>query len=130
MRRPSSPQKGQTLVATLVVIAILAVLAVAILRPWAVGGTAKPARADGLGNSMPGLAKLKADDTVCASNLSQVRLAIQIARGNADDQPPASLAELPGLPKEFLSCPIGHEPYAYDPATGTVRCVHPGHGKY
>lgn len=123
-------RRGQTLVGLLVVIAIMAILAVAVMRPWAVGGTAKPARADGLGNSVPGLVKLKADDTVCASNLSQVRLAIQIARGNADDQAPASLQELKGLPKEFYSCPIGHEPYQYDPATGTVRCVHPGHGKY
>ncbi len=123
-------RRGQTLVGLLVVIAIMAVLAVAIMRPWAVGGTAKPARKDGLGNSMPGLVKLKADDTVCASNLSQVRLAIQVARTNADDQAPASLRDMPSLPKEFYSCPIGKEPYVYDAATGTVRCAHPGHEKY
>ncbi len=123
-------QRGQTLVATLIVIAIMGVLAVAMLRPWAVGGTAKPARADGKGDSVPGLVKLKADDTVCMSNIAQVRQFIQIARGNADDQPPATLAEIQGLPKEFLSCPLGKEPYQYDPTTGTVRCVHPGHEKY
>lgn len=123
-------QKGQTLVATLVVIAIMAILAVAMLRPWAVGGTAKPARADGKGNSVPGLVKLKAEDTVCQSNLGQVRAFIQIARTNADDQPPATLAEIQGLPKEFLTCPLGKEPYEYDPAAGTVKCVHPGHEKY
>ena len=122
--------RGQTLVATLVVIAIMAILAVALLRPWAVGGTAKPARADGKGNTVPGLVKLKADDTVCRSNLDQVRQFIQIARINADDQPPQTLAEIHGLPKEFLTCPLGKEPYQYDPATGTVRCVHPGHEKY
>lgn len=123
-------QRGQTLVATMIVLAIMAILAVALLRPWAVGGTAKPARADGKGNTVPGLVKLKAEDTVCASNLSQVRSFIQIARTNADDQAPATLAEIPGMPKEFLSCPLGHEPYEYDPAAGTVKCVHPGHGKY
>ena len=123
-------RRGQTLVATLVVIAIMAILAVALLRPWAVGGTAKPARADGKGETVPGLVKLKADDTVCRSNLDQVRSFIQIARGNADDQPPAALAEIQGLPKDFLACPLGKEPYAYDPTTGTVRCVHPGHEKY
>ena len=123
-------RRGQTLVGLLIVIAIMAVLAVAVMRPWAVGGTAKPARADGKGTTVPGLAKLKAEDTVCRSNLEQVRAFIQIARTNADDQPPATLAEIPGLPKDFLSCPLGHEPYAYDPATGTVRCVHPGHEKY
>lgn len=123
-------RRGQTLVATLVVIAIMGILAVALLRPWSVGGTSKPARKDGLGNSMPGLVKLKADDTVCQSNLSQVRSFIQIAMGNADDTPPASLDEIQGLPKEFKFCPIGKEPYQYDPSTGTVRCVHPGHEKY
>ena len=122
-------QKGQTLVATLIVIAIMGILAVAMLRPWAVGGTAKPARADGKGNSIPGLARLKAEDEVCRSNLGQVRLMIQTQMGG-EDTPPASLTELRGLPKEFLSCPIGKEPYQYDPATGTVRCVHPGHEKY
>ena len=123
-------ERGQTLVATMIVLAIMAILAVALLRPWAVGGTAKPARADGKGATVPGLVKLKADDTVCASNLGQVRAFIQIARTNADDQAPATLAEIQGMPKEFLACPLGHEPYQYDPATGTVRCVHPGHGKY
>ena len=123
-------QKGQTLVATLVVIAIMGILAVAMLRPWAVGGTAKPARADGKGETVPGLVKLKAEDTVCQSNLSQVRSFIVIARSNADDQPPASLSEIQGLPKDFESCPLGHEPYQYDPTTGTVKCVHPGHEKY
>ncbi len=123
-------QKGQTLVATLVVVAIMAVLAVAMLRPWAVGGTAKPSRADGKGETVPGLVKLKAEDTVCQSNLSQVRSFIVIARSNADDQAPASLSEIQGLPKDFESCPLGHEPYQYDPTTGTVKCVHPGHEKY
>lgn len=122
-------QRGQTLVASLVVIAIMGILAVALLRPWAVGGTSKPARADGLGNSMPGLVKLKTEDTVCQSNIGQVRLMIQAQMGG-DDTYPASLTELRGLPKEFLSCPIGKEPYQYDPTTGTVRCVHPGHEKY
>ena len=122
-------QKGQTLVATLIVIAIMGILAVAMLKPWAVGGTSKPARADGKGNTVPGLVKLKAEDEVCRSNLGQVRLMIQTQMGG-EDTPPTSLTELRGLPKEFLSCPIGKEPYAYDPTTGTVRCVHPGHEKY
>lgn len=123
-------RRGQTLVATLVVIAIMGILAVALLKPWAVGGTAKPARADGKGNTVPGLVKLKAEDTVCRSNLGQVRLAIQVATSSGEDAMPTSLNDLRGLPREFLSCPLGKEPYAYDPTTGTVRCVHPGHEKY
>ena len=123
-------RRGQTLVGLLIVIAIMAILAVAVMRPWAVGGTAKPARADGKGTTVPGLVKLKAEDTVCRSNLEQVRLAIQVATSSGEDTFPASLGELRGLPKDFLVCPLGKEPYAYDPATGTVRCVHPGHEKY
>lgn len=116
--------------ATLIVIAIMGILAVALLKPWAVGGTAKPARADGKGNTVPGLVKLSAEDDVCRSNLGQVRLAIQVAQSSGEDAAPQSLSELPGLPKSFLSCPLSKEPYAYDPSTGTVRCVHPGHEKY
>lgn len=123
-------RRGQTLVATLVVIAIMAILAVALLRPWAVGGTAKPARADGKGETLPGMVKLKAEDTTCQSNLGQVRLAIQVAMSSGEDTPPTSLQELRGLPANFLACPLGKEPYQYDPSTGTVRCVHPGHEKY
>ena len=92
-------ERGQTLVGLVIVIAIMAILAVAVMRPWAVGGTARPARADGKGTTVPGLAKLKAEDTVCQSNLAQVRQFIQIARSNGDDQPPATLAEIQGLPK-------------------------------
>ena len=122
-------QRGQTLVATLIVIAIMGILAVALLKPWAVGGTAKPARADGKGNTVPGLVKLKAEDEVCRSNLGQVRLGIQVAQSSGEDAAPQSISDLK-LPREFSYCPLGKEPYAYDPSTGTVHCVHPGHEKY
>src|SRR5690349_21845006 len=99
-------QRGQTLVATLIVIAIMGILAVAWLKPWAVGGTAKPARADGKGNTVPGLVKLKAEDEVCRSNLGQVRLAIQVAQSSGEDTAPQSINDL-RLPKEFSYCPLG-----------------------
>ncbi len=70
----------------------------------------------------------KANTTVCQSNLTQLRQAITMEQtGDPDSKFPASLHDLKGLPSEFIVCPDGHEPYAYDPATGTVHCVHPGH---
>jgi hypothetical protein len=76
-----------------------------------------------------GQARYDAKDDVCRSNLASLRQAIQIFESTNDDHPPDSLSETK-LGQEFYNCPIGHEPYAYDPATGTVHCVHPGHEKY
>ena len=28
------------------------------------------------------------------------------------------------------TCPVGEEPYDYDPTTGQIHCVHPGHERY
>ena len=46
-----------------------------------------------------------------------------------EDTKPASLAAAK-ITGDLARCPIGHEPYVYDPATGTIHCVHPGHEKY
>lgn len=120
----TSRRRGQTLVASLIVIAIIAILAVALL-----GGSGKSSRADGLGKTLPTQVKLKAKDEACKSNLGQVRASIMIARSNADDAPPADLSET-RLGADFLKCPIGGESYSYDAATGTVTCPHPGHESY
>jgi hypothetical protein len=122
--------RGQTLVASLIVIVIMCILAVVLLRgSGAFGGAAGTSnRKDGLGTTTVGAVKYAAKDDVCMSNLRQVRMSIQINR-TSDDAPPASLNDCK-LPKSFLSCPVGHEPYDYDPATGDVHCVHPGHEKY
>ncbi|CAN5419920.1 hypothetical protein BH11ARM1_BH11ARM1_03950 [soil metagenome] len=124
--------RAQTLIALLIVVAIMAVLAVVLLKgsgAFAGAGENNSPRKDGKGTTTVGLVKLSADDTVCRSNIQQVREAIIIARSNADDAPPADLTAL-RLPPEFSVCPLGKEPYAYDPTTGTVHCVHPGHEKY
>lgn len=120
-------KRGQTLVATLIVIVIIAMLSVVLLTGSLGGGTSH--RKDGLGTTIPGAVKMAAKDDVCRSNLNQVRLGVQVARTNADDTPPATIEETK-LGSDFYKCPIGKEPYAYDPATGEVRCVHPGHEKY
>ena len=77
---------------------------------------------------MPGLVKAQAEDTVCRSNLNQIRMAIQMRR-TTEDQPPASLEETK-LGENFYKCPLGGERYQYDPSTGNVFCPHLGHEKY
>ena len=76
-----------------------------------------------------GLAELAAKDTVCRSNLGQVRASLQIAETNNEEKYPENIEDTK-LPKEFYSCPLGKEKYVYDPTTGKVYCPHPGHEKY
>ncbi|MCS6776041.1 MAG: prepilin-type N-terminal cleavage/methylation domain-containing protein [Chloroherpetonaceae bacterium] len=71
-----------------------------------------------------------AKDTVCQSNLGQVRQAVNVFRaGDPEETLPRSLQEL-RLPAELLTCAVGGEPYQYEPETGAVRCVHPGHENF
>ncbi|HZO89496.1 MAG TPA: hypothetical protein VFB38_14305 [Chthonomonadaceae bacterium] len=72
----------------------------------------------------------RTNDVVCQNNLSQIRMSLQMQHdSDPDGKYPASLSEL-RLPSEMLSCPVGHEPYQYDPTTGQVHCMHPGHENY
>ena len=123
--------RGNTLVGTLVVITIMAVLAVALFKgSSAFGGKALSSRKDGKGTTTMGLAELAAKDTVCRSNIAQVRAALIIAQSANDEKPPESLTDTK-LPQEFYKCSLPpHEAYVYDPATGQVHCPHPGHEKY
>src|SRR5437763_16370973 len=89
-------QKGQTMIASMIVIAIILILAVILLRGYTGGhlGGASP-RQDKLGHTIPGLATLSAKDDVCRNNLSQDRSAIQIAHtANGDEGYPATLDDL------------------------------------
>jgi len=124
-------KRGQTLVATLIVIAIMAILAVVLLRGSGAlsSGPAQSSRPDGKGTTTMGAAEWAARDTVCQSNLGQVRAAITILMGANEDHPPEDIKETK-LPKEFYFCPVGKEPYTYDATTGQVHCPHPGHEKY
>jgi hypothetical protein len=87
-------------------------------------------REDGLGKTTYGAAKLEAQDTVCQSNLGQVRTALELAKQQDEDaKPPANLDDT-RLGSTFYECPIGHEKYVYDATTGRVSCPHPGHQNY
>jgi hypothetical protein len=122
--------QGNTLVGTLITIAIMAVLAVALFKgSGAFGGSSAPTRKDGHGTTTMGAAEWAAKDTVCRSNLGQVREALILAQSVNEEKFPENLEDTK-LPKEFYKCPVGGEKYIYDPGTGKVSCPHPGHEKY
>ncbi|MFB3882689.1 MAG: type II secretion system protein [Armatimonadota bacterium] len=112
-----------TLIGLLVVIAIIAILFAMYGMP--VGGTG------GSSSSSPatiaGGAKQRAQGVLCQNDLQQLRAAIAIYQGNNQAFPPSLESLNAGVP---LSCPVGGEPYEYDPTTGQVHCVHPGHERY
>lgn len=121
---------GNTLVATMAVVVIILILAVVFLKGGsAFGGKPLAVRPDGKGTTVVGQVRYAAKDEVCRSNLSQLRAAIQIDEQTNDDKPPQDLRETK-LPAEFYKCPVGGEPYVYDPVTGQVHCTHPGHESY
>lgn len=72
----------------------------------------------------------QANDTVCLTNMMSVRQSIAVARTANEGPLPATLAEMPGLSADLRKCPVGGEPYEYDPRSGAVRCPHPGHQAY
>lgn len=122
-------KRAFTLASTLITIALLGLLAVAVLKGPAMFGGKLSKRADGKGETIVGLGRYAAKDEVCRNNLSQVRASIQILETSDDTQHPASIEET-NLGKSYYRCPIGKEGYAYDPQTGIVRCPHPGHERY
>lgn len=124
-------KRGNSLVAMLAVIVIIALLAVVLMRGtniFAAPGTGSP-RKDGLGTTLPGLGIAKAKDDKCRIYLGQVRESLQINRDEVDSKWPATLQDTK-LGNDFYKCPLGGEPYKYNPETGDVKCVHPGHEKY
>jgi hypothetical protein len=118
--------RGQTLVASLVVVAIILVCVVIFIK-----GTpdTKPiAKADGRGTTVLGNARATAQDEVCRSNISQARQLLQVAKATDEETKYSSVAEIPGA-KGVANCPVGKEPYTIDEA-GTIHCPHPGHHKF
>lgn len=125
MSRQISKQSGQTLVASLIVIAIIAILAVVMLKGSF--GEGKSSRPDGRGTTIPGAVMAKAEDTECKQYLSQVRMSLQMSH-TSDDAYPETI-EGTNLGSTFYECPLGGEKYNYDSHAGKVSCPHPGHEK-
>jgi hypothetical protein len=112
-----------TLIGLLAVIVIIAIMFVMYTGQQ---GGAGPAGTGGTTTTFGG-ARDRAGDAVCRNNLAQLRAAVSISLGTAGTNPSSLEGLQAGAP---LSCPAGDEPYEYDPATGEVRCVHPGHEEY
>jgi len=119
-------QRGQTLVASLIVIAIILVCVVVFIK--GTGGAQPTMKADGRGKTVLGNARATAQDSVCEANLKNCRLALQVQRSTDEEYKPATVAEIAGT-AGISSCPVGKEPYTID-ANGNIKCPHPGHGKF
>lgn len=120
------------MVGLLAAAAIVAVLVIVFAGPssgmFSTGNKVSD-RPDGKGKTRVGRAMVEAKDSVCVSNLTQIRTALQIAFDPIEGTGPSDLSSL-RLPQDLLQCPVGKEPYRYDPATGRVSCPHPGHEGY
>lgn len=121
---------GFSLVGTIMAVVVaLALVLVFVTGGAGLFGEKAPARKDGVGRTIVGTSRAAAQDSACRSNLSQVRMAIQIASASGEDSRPESLASLK-LSDSMLKCAVGGEPYIYNAADGTVRCPHLGHERY
>ena len=126
VRGRSSRRRGQTLVASLIVIAIIMILTVVYMRGT---GGGKPAKPDGRGTTTMGAAKASAEDIACQSNVNQVRQLLMVAKTSDDSFKPATVDEIPGA-TSVSKCPVGKETYTIDPEPGEIHCPHLGHEKF
>lgn len=122
---------GRGMIEMVVVAAVVLVGVIVYVNGGFPGLTGKAAdkRKDGVGETVVGRSLAAGKDTKCQSNLKQVRMAIQIGTDPVEEVAPSSLKDLK-LGADYEACPLGKEPYLYDPATGQVKCVHLGHENY
>jgi hypothetical protein len=137
MRRPSGWRSSEA--GFLVLIEILvAVVIIAMLASYYLTGSGTVAGRGGSGSglspnvegeptSIPGKARDEAESVVCRNNLGQVRAAIANYQATNGTFPPDLPSLQVGVP---LTCPVGGEPYQYDPNTGQVNCTHRHHEGY
>lgn len=124
-------KRGNTLVATLIVVAIIAILVVALMSGGNVFGMKTGSdRPDGKGKTLPGKIIAMTKDDVCMGNLKQIRMAVTMAHDeDPDEHWPATLEETK-IGRDFYYCKLGGEHYDYNPETGEVKCKHLGHENY
>lgn len=120
---------GNSLIGLLVAVFIVILASVFFVTGGKFLGGESKERADGKGKTLIGKSLYAAKDDVCISNLNQVRQGISIATDPVENTFPQTIEET-RLGTQFYSCPVGKEPYEYDPTTGTVKCTHKGHEKY
>lgn len=76
----------------------------------------------------PGIAIDQAVSVKCVENLRQVRQALMMWEQQNEGYP-GSISDL-RLGDASTKCPNTDQPYSYDPATGKVKCLTPGHGGF
>lgn len=66
----------------------------------------------------------------CRERLDQIRKGIETykATSGTEANPPTFKDIGLGVSTTYFQCPVSNQPYAYDPATGTVKC--PTHANY
>jgi prepilin-type N-terminal cleavage/methylation domain-containing protein len=118
-------KRAFSLVEMLVVVVVIAILAAFLLPRYLKGGMT-PA-----GRKVEAPIQ-RAHGVECQNNLQQIRMAYQIATSAGEETRPQSLADLraQGVTEQMIRCPVGREPYQFDPARGLVQCPHSGHEGY
>ncbi|UCH33270.1 MAG: hypothetical protein JSV65_11885 [Armatimonadota bacterium] len=127
--KPKRSEAGWATLIELLVVTVIILIVIYMLygRPTAPSGAGT--EVDDLATqarTRPGAALEQARAVECQQNLRGLRQEIAAYRMDAE-QPPGSLAEIRGGAK---ACSVSGNPYAYDPATGTVRCTTPGHERF
>lgn len=112
---------------TLIGLLLALVIIVMLFSMYGLPGGTGGAGSGGDAATVIGGTKDRAQDVVCRNNLAQLRAAIGIQAGASGVNPPSLDSLHAGVD---LACPGGGEPYEYDPATGRVSCVHPGHESF
>lgn len=109
-------RRGFTLVGTLITIAIIAVLAIFVVRYVSGGGGT-----DKSGRKVPTPTQ-RARVTAGNEYISQIQQAITMYKMDHDEQLPPSLSDLKpyGVTDQMILDPNTKAPLAYDPATGAV----------
>ena len=120
----TTQRRGFSLIEILVVVVVLAVLAAVLLPKYLKGGKTP-------GGKQVESPIQRGRTVECINNLSQIRQAYQIATSADEENKPQTLDDFTrSLPASMKRCPVGGQPYQFDPASARVACVQSGHERY